>query len=122
MSTTNNNTYNGWTNYETWNWMIWIDNDQGLQEYWNDQAKAVLTESDSFNDAVDTLSDHLKSDADEQLSETGLSYSPMADLLNASLSSINYYEIANSLIETAIDSIDEYDVPEWLQDQVVACN
>ena len=23
--------YNGWTNYETWNVALWIDNDQGLQ-------------------------------------------------------------------------------------------
>jgi hypothetical protein len=32
-------TYNGWTNYETSCVNLWIDNDQGSQEYWRDQAK-----------------------------------------------------------------------------------
>lgn len=26
----NNKSYNGWTNYETWNVALWIQNDEGL--------------------------------------------------------------------------------------------
>jgi hypothetical protein len=38
---TTDNRYNGWANYETWNWKLWIDNDQGQHEYWNEQAREV---------------------------------------------------------------------------------
>jgi hypothetical protein len=25
--------YNGWTNYETWNVVLWIENDESIQDY-----------------------------------------------------------------------------------------
>lgn len=40
-------TYNGWPNYETWNVMLWMDNDEPAYrfyrarvEYWKSQGKA----------------------------------------------------------------------------------
>jgi len=31
--------YNGWTNYETWLVKLWIDNEQGSQDYWIERAE-----------------------------------------------------------------------------------
>ncbi len=32
-------TYNGWPNYETWNVMLWLDNDHGAYTYYVDAVK-----------------------------------------------------------------------------------
>lgn len=34
MTTTEKKTYNGWTNYETWNVALWIGNEEGSYRYW----------------------------------------------------------------------------------------
>ena len=32
--------YQGWTNYETWAVNLWLGNEQGSHEYWQEQARA----------------------------------------------------------------------------------
>ena len=98
------NTYNGWTNYETWNWKLWIDNDPGSYEYYAELASAALNDADSVDDAVSALADTLAFEADDaaealfgEQSITG----PFADILNAGMGRINWHEIAHSLISNA---------------------
>ena len=47
-------TYNGWTNYETWNVALWIGNDEGLytlaKEAGNYRDFVDFLEACSFND------------------------------------------------------------------------
>ena len=44
-------TYNGWTNYETWNVALWINNDQGLYD--------VAQECGSYEDFVDYIGEFM---------------------------------------------------------------
>ena len=88
--------YNGWTNYETWNVKLWIDNDQGSQEYWAEQATNHLERDEDC--AVDVLAATLKEEHTQALPDvTGFA----ADLLNAAMSEVNWREIARELVETA---------------------
>lgn len=84
-----NKNHNGWDNYETWAIALWLDNEQGSQDYWLERAEAA-------NDDVWTLSAELKDSHEEALPEIqGFA----ADLLNAAMSEVNWDEIARHYIE-----------------------
>jgi hypothetical protein len=97
--------YNGWSNYETWNVKLWIDNDEGSYNYW-DKAASVAWEEGEYKrsyasqthkeSALCILSDRLKDEfEDAQPEVTGM----WADLLNAAMSEVNWYEIAENMLE-----------------------
>jgi hypothetical protein len=92
--------YNGWTNYETWNVALWLDNDQGVQEYWNERAEECYRESEAgelyrsqtrAEAAAGKLADMLKAEHEEAMPEL---QGWAADILNAAFSEIDFHEIA----------------------------
>ena len=101
------NTYNGWTNYETWNWKLWLDNEPGPYEYWQDRVQELnaihyvpdyewQTESDM---RVQELASELESDCESQLEMIDFpTAGPFTDILQANLQKINWREIAESLL------------------------
>ena len=105
-----NKEYNGWTNYETWNCKLWIDNEEGSYHYWREQADECYRQAkgDASDDetaeevsltATDSLAQSLQDYFGEQQSELVGVSGMWADLLNAAVSEINWGEIAHSMIE-----------------------
>lgn len=99
-------TYNGWTNYETWNVKLWMDNEQGSYNYWTATAQECYDDAeadDTFTRkerAAFDLADRLKSEHEEAMPEVSGMW---ADLLSAALSDVNWHEIA----ENMLDDVDE---------------
>ncbi len=97
----NDTTYNGWANYETWLVKVWMDNDQGSQEYWADLTKQLVDAENTTQDILIVLCDELKTQHEGDLPDLeGFA----ADLLNAAMSAVNWREIALSLVEDSQDS------------------
>ena len=96
------NGYNGWSNYETWNVKLWIDNDQGSYNYWNERAREAYKAAKPeygftrTERATIDLAEWLKDEINENAPEVEGTY---ADLLGAALSSVDWHEIATALIE-----------------------
>ena len=84
--------YNGWTNYETWNAALWLDTD-----YYEEIAKNVY-------EIAGALAEFIKRDQEELMPEMPQS-GMFTDLLNKSFAEINWFEIAEHILE----DIDEED-------------
>jgi len=90
--------YNGWTNYATWLVALHIDNDEALQNY-----ALELVGQDDCEWGVATASSELKNWFEELVDEIA-NFIPnnalVSDLINATLSDVNWQEIAKHYIET----------------------
>ena len=81
--------YNGWTNWETWNFKLWIDNDESSYS-----AVLELATGTEKNE----LSKELESWADDMLEATRIECGFFADICNTAIKEINFYEIAESYL------------------------
>lgn len=97
--------YNGWTNYETWNVSLWIDNEEGSYRHWRSQAEEVYRDAEPRSIltrkevASHKLADMLKEEVCDGNPLVGASM--YADLLGAALSEVNWDEIAGNWIDEA---------------------
>lgn len=94
--------YNGWSNYETWNVALWMDND-GSDSYWRECAQQCVDDTDTDdntedrkNDATLALSKQIEEYHQKAMPELRGTF---ADLLGAALSSCNWYEIAGHYVD-----------------------
>lgn len=107
-------TYNGWTNYETWDVALWLGNDEATYKYWRKEAAYALEnavpsyENQTMKEAATCeLSRQLKSEIVDGELAPDLGACLEADLLGAALSRVNWYEIAEHMIDEAAEEDDE---------------
>ena len=100
--------YQGWPNYETWAVKLWLDNEQPTQEYWFEQAREAKRQApaaDLVARGITTaekaarynLATQLKDELEEEAPDLGASM--YTDLLGAALGRVDWYAIADALLE-----------------------
>ena len=107
-------TYNGWTNYETWAVALWIDNDHGLHTCWREAAAEARQEAPNCRQVTEQiwtadsaarflLADWLREEITDAapLDEPNL----YTDLLIAALGEVNWLEIADHLLTATPSSL-----------------
>jgi hypothetical protein len=102
-------TYNGWTNYETWLANLWMGNDTGTYEHFLEMARECVAKhsterlygEDSYNDAEIELAHKIQTfHEDEASSAVEPTIGLMHDLLYAALKQVEWREIAKSIIDS----------------------
>ena len=129
--------YNGWTNYETWNFKLWLDNDEDLHNYIIGEIKKIKTIGTSHIHEVSEVSNFLRSYIEDNVPNLNVStksqsvHGPMSDkngfyndILNAALRDINTYEIAESYLEDLKEDerekMDGFDKIDHLEKRLLA--
>ena len=91
-----NQKYNGWTNWETWNFKLWLDNSE-------DSYKAIIYLAEEVEESEEgpfTLSKELESLANDLCEESVRFESGFfADVCNSAIRKVNFYEIAETYLE-----------------------
>lgn len=89
-------TYNGWKNYPTWNVNLWLSNDEGLYNATRERAEAYAGMNRPRIEFADSLKHWVRDDLAPDL---GASFA--ADLLGYALDQVDWIEIADAWIDEA---------------------
>ena len=99
------NKYNGWTNYETWNFNLWITNEESDYEY----ALEMAFDSENKYELSKKLEELASDRADDCVGDVG---GFLLDMMYSSIKEVNFYEVAEHLWEERQEAIKEHDGEE----------
>jgi len=91
---TNDNEYNGWTNYETWNVALYLDNDEGIYNFMLEGLRHLLAERNGDWTGISTQ--ELR-----ELVQSAFRGDSTPDGVRLSNSEIDWSEISDKLLEMA---------------------
>jgi hypothetical protein len=88
-------TYNGYTNYQTWDVVLWVRNDEGYYDMVLDALKYITQEHEDITEQADALQEFIETELMFTSDPVGIA----ADLLQNAVSYINWYEVLEALLE-----------------------
>jgi len=88
------NAYNGWSNYETWNFKLWLDNERSTQEMVFNFVKNAIVFNKKSSDAIHKIRTLLEEYAEQNAPKLENGF--YSDILSASIRSVNFYQIADA--------------------------
>lgn len=99
--------YNGWSNYETWCCNLWLSNDQGTYEQVNDMMRENI--GASVHEVSETLREYVE-ELNESTADIPAS-SMLADMVGAFMGAVDWYEIVESWVTDMDDvGIDDHEL------------
>jgi len=99
------NKYNGWTNYETWNFNLWITNEE--EDY--SHALEMAFDSEHEYELSKKLEEWAEDMANDVLTSYEYAHGFIKDMVNSSIKTVNFYEVAEHLWEERQEAIREHD-------------
>ena len=90
--------YNGWSNYPTWVYSLWQDNDEYNYNYVRELVEEIREEEENEEEINYKLQERLKDEFENNnpLIDNADVYT---DLIGWAISHINWYELAEGLLE-----------------------
>ena len=96
--------YNGWTNYETWNFNLWITNEEEDYKY----SLELASDSEDVHKLSKKLKEWACFMADDVLTSHEYTHGFIKDMVNSSIKEVNFYEVAEHLWEEREEVIKEH--------------